>query len=132
MTDLHESTRLSSLNALRDALRQFAAERDWDQFHSPKNLSMALSVEVAELVEHMQWLTEEQSQNLPDKTHQEVTEELADTLMYLVRIADKLDVDLLAAASQKLVQNHKAYPAEKVRGSAKKYTAYQGAPEASD
>ena len=125
MSDLNESTRLGSLNALRDALRQFAAERDWDQFHSPKNLSMALSVEVSELLEHMQWLTEEQSQNLPVKTHQEVTEELADTLMYLVRIADKLDVDLLEAASQKLVQNHKAYPAEKVRGSAKKYTAYQ-------
>jgi dCTP diphosphatase len=125
MTDLHESTRLGSLNALRDALRVFADERDWDQFHSPKNLSMALSVEVAELVEHMQWLTEEQSQNLPVKTHQEVSEELADTLMYLVRLADKLDVDLLEAASQKLVQNHKAYPAEKVRGSAKKYTAYQ-------
>ena len=90
------------LTQLRDALRQFAAERDWDQFHSPKNLASALSVEAAELLERFQWLTEEQSRNLPPAELAQVREEMADVLNYLVRLADKLDVNLLEAAREKM------------------------------
>ena len=109
---------------LRDKLRAFAAERDWDQFHSPKNLSMALMVEVAELMEHFQWLTEAQSANLAFEKRPAVAEELADTLLYLIRLSDKLDVDLLEAALDKLEKNAAKYPAEQVRGSANKYSEY--------
>ena len=114
---------LSDLLMLRDKLRAFAEARDWDQFHSPKNLSMALMVEVAELMEHFQWLTEAQSTELPPDDKQAVAEELADILLYLVRLSDKLDVDLLEAALRKLEKNAVKYPAEQVRGSAKKYNA---------
>jgi len=109
---------------LRDKLRTFAAARDWDQFHSPKNLSMALMVEVAELMEHFQWLTEQQSDSLPADKMAEVSEELADILLYLVRLADKLGVDLRAASLHKLEKNDRKYPADKVRGSSKKYSEY--------
>jgi NTP pyrophosphatase (non-canonical NTP hydrolase) len=109
---------------LRDILRNFVAERDWDQFHSPKNLAMALSVEAAELVEHFQWLTEEQSRRLAPEKLAEVRDEMADVLVYLVRLADKLDVDLLDAAAQKIEKNALKYPADKVRGSMKKYSEY--------
>ena len=109
---------------LRDKLRAFAAERDWDQFHSPKNLSMALMVEAAELMEHFQWLTEAQSAGLSAENKQAVSEELADILLYLVRLSDKLDIDLLGAALRKLEKNALKYPAEQVRGSAKKYSDY--------
>ena len=114
----------SDLLMLRDKLRSFAADRDWDQFHSPKNLSMALMVEVAELMEHFQWLTEAQSLDLATKSKDAVSEELADILLYLVRLSDKLDVDLPKAALRKLEKNAAKYPAEQVRGSAKKYTEY--------
>lgn len=114
----------SELTMLRDKLRAFAAERDWEQFHSPKNLSMALMVEVAELMEHFQWLTEAQSSELPPNKQQEVREELADILLYLVRLSDKLGVDLEAAALEKLEKNAAKYPAEQVRGSSKKYSEY--------
>ncbi|MHB1185126.1 MAG: nucleotide pyrophosphohydrolase [Desulfobulbia bacterium] len=107
---------------LTEKLRSFASERDWDQFHSPKNLVMALSVEVSELMEHFQWLTEEQSSSLPPKKLQQVREEIGDVLIYLTRLADKLGVDMLDAAAKKLEVNRAKYPAEKVRGSAKKYT----------
>ena len=110
--------------ALRDKLRAFVAERDWDQFHSPKNLASALSVEAAELLEHFQWLTEEQSKNLPPEKLAEVRDEMADVFVYLVRLADKLDVDLLAAAAVKMEKNALKYPAGKVRGSMKKYSEY--------
>jgi len=110
--------------ALRDKLRAFVAERDWDQFHSPKNLASALSVEAAELLEHFQWLTEEQSRNLPPEKLAEVRDEMADVFVYLVRLADKLDVDLLAAAAVKMEKNALKYPAGKVRGSMKKYSEY--------
>ena len=112
------------MNALRDALRKFVAERDWDQFHSPKNLSMALSIEASELMEHFQWLTEEQSRKLPPEKLAQVRDEMADVLVYLVRLADKLDVDLLQAAKQKIEKNALKYPADKVRGSMKKYSDY--------
>lgn len=110
------------LNTLRDALRKFAAERDWDQFHSPKNLASALSVEAAELLECFQWLSEEQSRNLNPEQLAAVRDELADVLVYLVRLADKLDVNLLDAVREKMVKNALKYPADKARGSIKKYS----------
>lgn len=110
--------------ALRDTLRKFVAERDWDQFHSPKNLAMALSVEVAELLEHFQWLSEADSRRLPPEKLAQVRDEMADVLVYLVRLADKLDVDLLDAAQKKIEKNALKYPADKVRGSMKKYSDY--------
>jgi dCTP diphosphatase len=113
-----------TLDEFKHALREFAAARDWDQFHSPKNLSMALIAEAAELVEHFQWLTEDQSKALPANKRSEVELELADIFTYLVRLADKLDIDLLAAAEKKLEMNAEKYPADVVRGSAKKYTEY--------
>lgn len=117
MSDLHDQP---DLLMLRDRLRAFAAERDWEQFHSPKNLSMALMVEVAELMEHFQWLTEAESSQLPAESKLAVSEELADILLYLVRLSDRLEVDLRAAALHKLEKNAAKYPAEQVRGSAKK------------
>ena len=113
-----------SLQHLAEHLRQFAAERDWEQFHSPKNLAMALSVEVAEIVEHFQWLTEEQSRELDTAKKEEVEHELADALIYLVRLADQLQIDLLEAAERKLSVNEAKYPTERVRGSARKYSDY--------
>ena len=111
-----------SLDPLRDRLRQFAAERDWDQFHSPKNLAAALSVEAAELLEHFQWLSEAASRQLTATQLASVGEEMADVLLYLIRLADKLDLDLLAAASAKIELNARKYPAEQVRGSSRKYS----------
>jgi len=108
---------------LRDSLRAFATERDWDQFHSPRNLATALAVEAAELLEPFQWLTEEQSRNLDAGTRAAVEEELADVLLYLVRLADKLEVDLQAAARAKIVKNAGKYPVDKARGSSRKYDA---------
>lgn len=113
---------LGSLHQLRGRLRQFAKERDWDQFHTPRNLATALSVECAELLEHFQWLTDDGSRSLSDATLEKVRHEMADVLLYLVRLADKLDVDLLAAATSKLQLNARKYPAEKARGTSRKYT----------
>jgi dCTP diphosphatase len=110
------------LRALRDALRRFAAERDWDQFHSPKNLAVALSVEAAELLEHFQWLTDEQSAALSADVRSRVAQEMADVLLYLVRLADKLDLDLIACAADKMRLNAEKYPIGKARGNARKYT----------
>ncbi len=115
---------MKDLTEIQQALRQFAADRDWDQFHSPKNLAMALSVEAAELLEHFQWLTEAQSADLDDQTRDQVRDEIADVQVYLIRLADKLNINILEAVSQKMEKNKQKYPAEKVRGSSKKYTAY--------
>jgi NTP pyrophosphatase (non-canonical NTP hydrolase) len=112
------------LAALQRQLGEFAAARDWDQFHSPKNLAMALSVEVSELVEEFQWLTEEESRALDAGRRARVRLELADVFIYLLRMADKLDIDVLAAARDKIVENERKYPADRVRGSARKYTDY--------
>jgi NTP pyrophosphatase (non-canonical NTP hydrolase) len=114
-----------NFDELKATLRAFADERDWDQFHSPKNLSMALSVEVAELVEHFQWLSETESHALPPGTAEQVAEEIADIQIYLVRLADKLGVDLDAAVAAKIEVNRRKYPPDKVRGSPAKYTAYK-------
>lgn len=119
---LDESYMSKDLDDLRDALRRFARERDWDQFHSPKNLASALVVEAAELLECFQWLTEEQSRALSDDDKRKVTEELADVFLYLIRLADKLDADLLEGARDKIARNAEKYPVEKARGNAKKYT----------
>lgn len=113
-----------SLLELRAALRRFAAVRDWEQFHSPKNLAIALSVEASELLEHFQWMSEAESLSLNPDQHAKVREEVADVFLYLVRLADKLDIDLMSAASEKIVLNDARYPIEKVRGSSKKYTEY--------
>jgi len=101
-------------------LRDFAAERDWEQFHTPKNLSMALAGEAGELIEIFQWLTPEQSSDLDGKTRQHAGEELVDILQYVVRIADILEIDLSEAFWTKFQQNAERYPADEVRGSAEK------------
>lgn len=109
---------------LRNILRQFASDRDWDKFHSPKNLALAVSVEAAELLEHFQWLSDAESADLPVATRIKVREELADVLLYLIRLADKLNVDLASAAADKININAAKYPVEKARGSRKKYTEF--------
>ncbi len=114
-----------SLEALRIRLARFAAERDWEQFHSPKNLSMALIAECAELVEHFQWITEAESRSLAPERLQEVRLELADILIFLVRCADRLGVDLIAAANDKIAINDARYPADRVRGSARRAAEYE-------
>ena len=116
---------MDTFEQLKAPLQAFADERDWDQFHSPKNLSMALSVEASELVECFQWLTEEQSKNLTPAQRQAVIDEMADVQVYLLRLATKLDVDMLQAVEQKMVKNAAKYPADLVKGSAKKYTEYE-------
>ncbi len=115
-----------NLEQLKKRLREFADERDWGQFHSPKNLAMALSVEAAEVVEHFQWLTEKQSESLPPDVRARVAEEIADVQIYLVRLADRLGIDILEAAENKLRSNEARYPAGRVKGSSRKYTEYQG------
>jgi len=115
---------MKDLEEIRQHVVKFASERDWDQFHSPKNLTMALSVEVAELMEHFQWLSEEQSRNLDPDTLIKVAKEIADVQVYLVRLADVLKVDILQSVAIKMQENAEKYPADKVRGSAKKYNQY--------
>ncbi len=106
-------------------IREFNKERDWEQYHSPKNLAMALSVEAGEIVEIFQWLTQDQSKNLdPDKL-QDVKEEIADVMIFLTNLADRLGIDPIEAAKEKLEKNRKNYPADKVRGKALKYTEYK-------
>mgnify|MGYP001431561417 CR=1 FL=1 len=111
-----------NLKDLKMKLREFARHRDWDKFHSPKNLSMALNVEASELLEIFQWITEEESLNLTEDKLKDVREEIGDILNYTVRIADRLGIDPLDAAFDKIRKNHKKYPVAKSRGSNKKYT----------
>ena len=106
---------------LREQLATFAAEREWDQFHNPKNLAMALTGEVGELLEHFQWLTFEEAANLPAGTRDEVALEAADVLLYLLRLCDKCGIDLGAAAQRKLALNAAKYPVKKSRGQNTKY-----------
>lgn len=113
------------LTAIRDLVRTFVNERDWDQFHTPKNLACAMNVEAAELLEHFQWLATGSAQELGAGKLREVRHELADTLVYLVRLADKLDIDLGAAVEEKMVLNRAKYPADQVRGDARKYDQYK-------
>ncbi|HSQ79526.1 MAG TPA: nucleotide pyrophosphohydrolase [Casimicrobiaceae bacterium] len=113
---------VTELERLREQLREFAAARDWDQFHSPKNLAMALSAEAGELLEIFQWLTEEQSRSLAPEAHAAASDEVADVLLYLVRLADQLGIDPIAAANRKIVANAEKYPVDKARGNSRKYT----------
>ena len=113
---------MTQFESLRDQLREFAAARDWDQFHSPKNLAMALAGEAGELLENFQWLTEEQSRHPSPEILAAAGEEIADVLLYLVRLSDKLGIDPVEAANRKLVANARKYPVEKARGTARKYT----------
>ena len=114
-----------SLSDLRKTINTFVAERDWAQFHTPKNLAMAMIVEAAELVEHFQWDTSQESQQLTAKKREAVSHELADTFIYLLRIAEVLNIDLIQAANQKITLNALKYPVDKVKGSNAKYTEYQ-------
>lgn len=111
-----------SIDALQKAMRDFAQARDWDQFHSPRNLAAALSVEAAELLEHFQWLTDAQSRSLDESKRAAVAEEIADVLLYLVRLSEKLEIDPIAAAWRKLEVNASKYPVELAKGNSKKYT----------
>lgn len=112
----------TEIAALQAQLRAFADEREWGQFHSPKNLACALSVEAAELLEHFQWLTEEQSRSMADGKRLEVSEEIADVFIYLLQLSDRLGIDLLEATRAKIVRNAQNYPADLARGSSRKYT----------
>ncbi|MDI1307975.1 MAG: nucleotide pyrophosphohydrolase [Methylotenera sp.] len=113
-----------SLDNLRDKIDQFVTERDWAQFHTPKNLAMAMIVEAAELVEQFQWDTPQESQQLTPEKREAVSHELADTFVYLLRIAEVLKIDLIEAANAKIELNAKKYPVEKSRGSNARYTEY--------
>lgn len=116
---------MKNLDELKHYLRHFAQLRDWQQFHSPKNLSMALAVEAAEILEHFQWLTEAQCQSLEEEKLNAIADEIADVQMYLVLLADRLNIDILAAAKNKSLKNEQKYPVDKVKGSAKKYHDYE-------
>jgi dCTP diphosphatase len=115
---------MRDLEELKARVRDFVEERDWDRFHSPKNLAMALSVEASELVELFQWLTEEESGALDPERRRRVADELADVLWFLVRLSDRLGIDLLEAAERKLTANAAKYPADRVRGQSRKYSDY--------
>src|SRR3569832_117276 len=127
------STReIDSLDTLRQHIRDFALARAWERYHTPKNLAMARSVEAAELLEPVQWLTAEQSGQLSPEQHEAVRQEIADVLIYLTRLADLLDIDLLDAAADKLAINARKYPVDKAHGNALKYSAFhpdQDSPE---
>ncbi len=112
---------IDTLTMLRERLAEFATARDWDQFHNPKNIVMALAVEAAELMEHFQWLTPEQAGNISAEMRSQIALEAADVLLYLVRLCDKLEIDLAEAAVNKLVLNAHKYPVEKAKGKATKY-----------
>ena len=114
----------TELQQLTLALRKFAQDRDWEQFHSPKNLSMALSVEAAELLEHFQWTEGQASFALGEAKQQLVGYEVADIFIYLLRICDQLNIDLMQVTKEKMAINDQRYPVEKVKGSSKKYSEY--------
>lgn len=123
---------IDTLDTLRQHIRAFAQARAWEVFHTPKNLVMALSVEASELLEPFQWLTAEQSQNLSPAQHEAVRQEIADVLIYLTRLADLLDIDLLEAAADKLVINASKYPADLAHGNATQFSCPPGLPEQAD
>ena len=109
---------------LTEKIRDFAKARDWEQYHSPKNLVMALSVEVAELTEHFQWVTQEESYKVAESKREAIRDEIGDILIYLVNLADKFGIDPLQAAHDKIEKNKTKYPAEKVKGQYRKYNEY--------
>ena len=113
----------ATLDTLKLRIREFARAREWERYHTPKNLAMAMIVEAAELVEQFQWLTPEESATLPAEKHEAVRQEIADVLIYLIRLADLLDIDLLDAATAKIEINARKYPVDKARGHANKYSS---------
>lgn len=113
------------IDDLKQRVRKFVSDRDWEKFNNPKNLSMALIAEAGELIEHFQWLSEEESRNLSTEQTKEVSHELADIFIYLIRVADELNIDLVKAANEKMLINRKKYPVEKAKGHAKKYTHFE-------
>lgn len=115
-----EAVPMMQLEELRQRLRIFVMERDWGQFHSPKNLAMALSVEAAELLERFQWLTEKQSKALKRNERAAVAEEMADVFIYLMLLADKLEIDLLVESNKKVTKNGRRYPVALAKGRATK------------
>lgn len=119
-----DNQRSSDLLTVRDLLRQFVSERDWSRFHSPKNLATALSVEASELLEPFQWLESGEKSELSMDKLAAIRHEMADVLAYLVMLADRLDVDLYAAALEKIELNRAKYPVDKVRGDSRKYSEY--------
>ena len=112
----------AEIQSIQASLRSFAEEREWGQFHSPKNLAAALSVEAAELLEHFQWLTEEQSRAIPEEKRDAIAQEIADVLIYLLQLADKLGIDPLDAARNKMKLNAAKYPVDRAKGTMKKYS----------
>ncbi|MBI3712468.1 MAG: nucleotide pyrophosphohydrolase [Burkholderiales bacterium] len=118
-TSTDRATHFRSLDDVRDALRIFATEREWQPFHTPKNLASALAVEAAELLEPFQWLQSGADEELDPATRAAIRDEMADVLTYLVMLADRLDVDLLAATQEKMRRNAQKYPIEQSRGNAK-------------
>jgi NTP pyrophosphatase (non-canonical NTP hydrolase) len=115
---------IDSLDTLKQRIREFAFSRQWERYHTPKNLAMALIVEAAELVERFQWLSPEESAALDAARREQVRQEIADVLIYLTRLADLLDIDLLKAAADKLEINARKYPVEQARGNAAKYNEF--------
>lgn len=113
---------MSEIDPLLAKIRTFAEERNWGKFHSPKNVSMALAVEASELLEHFQWMTEEESRNVAPDKKSDIADEAADVFLYLLRICDEMGIDLINAAHQKIEKNAIKYPVEKAKGNAKKYT----------
>jgi NTP pyrophosphatase (non-canonical NTP hydrolase) len=112
----------TDVNSLINSLRQFSKDRDWEQFHSPKNLACALSVEVSEVLEHFQWLPEDQSRSISRELRAEVSEELADVFLYLLQLSDALGVNLVESAHRKIAVNASKYPVDKSKGKSTKYT----------
>ena len=115
----------TTIQELKERMAQFVRERDWEQFHTPKNLSMSIAIEAAELMEHFQWLTVEQSKSLDDDALQDISEELADIVIYSLSLSNFLELDLAEAIVNKMEKNIRKYPKEKVRGKAHKYTYYR-------
>ena len=115
----------TTLAQLREEVLSFVRERDWEQFHTPKNLSMSIAIEAAELMEHFQWLSAAESQNLETDKQQAVSEELSDIVIYALSMANALHLDLAGAIRAKMAKNIRKYPSDKVRGKAHKYTYYQ-------
>lgn len=113
------------MNDLLKKIVEFRTERDWQQYHSPKNLSMALMVEAAELLEHFQWLAQEQSRNLSNEQRAAIKDEIGDVMIYLVNLSEKLGIDPIEAAHNKIAKNKKKYPADRVKGKADKYSSYE-------
>ena len=113
------------MEKLIEQIRAFNKERDWEKFHSPKNLAMALNVEVSEIAEHFQWLKEEESKNLSPEKLAEIKDEIGDVMIFLLSLSDKLDINVLDAAADKLEKNKKKYPVEKAKGNSLKYSEYK-------